>query len=213
MKTICLNIDTQDDFMRDYGNLYIPNAEKIESNLEKLTKLARKKKLQIINTGDFHTLEDEEISETPDYINTFPAHCVIGTSGIEFVDATKPINPHVIDWRNPNIDLEQALKSPEIIIYKNKFDMFAGNPYAEKLIDKINPDRAIVWGVASNVCVDYAIQGLLRKGVKVYVPVNAVEGLPNLPSPFKKWQGQGVQLTTKQGIYELLGIRETCLEI
>ncbi len=213
MKTIFWNVDTQYDFMREDGKLYILNAEKIEPNLEKLTKLARKKKIQIINTGDFHTLYDEEISENPDGINTFPAHCIIGTSGVEFVDVTKPINPYVIDWRNQNLNLEDALKSQEIIIYKNKFDVFSGNPYAEQLIEKINPDRAIVYGVASNVCVDYAIQGLINKGIKIYVPVNAVEGLQNLPSPFRKWQEQGIQLTTKQGIYELLGIRETCLEI
>ena len=37
MKTIFYDVDTQNDFMKEDGALYVPGAESIKENLEKLT--------------------------------------------------------------------------------------------------------------------------------------------------------------------------------
>jgi len=222
-----LNIDTQKDFMEPNGRLYVTNAEKIRRNLGKLTKLARKKGIKIINTADMHASEDAEISENPDYIHTFPAHCIQGTEGAEFIFETSPVNPYVIDYNNQTFNLNKLLDFKEIVLHKNEFDIFKGNPHAKEVFEFLNPRRLVVYGVTSNICVNQAIQGLFEilPETKIYVPIDAIKEFYSekeksifnestlLSSLYKEWQEKGVQLTTKQGIYELTGIRETCLEI
>lgn len=221
-----LNIDTQKDFVEPTGSLYVPGVERIIKNLGNLTKLARKKGIKIINTADLHTLQDSEISNKPDYVKTFPPHCIIGTDGAEFISETAPINPYTISYNDSTFNLNKIMDSRELVLYKNDFDVFKGNPHAKDVFEFLTPKRIVVYGLTSNICVDKAIQGLLKTlpETKIYVPENAIKEFYSkkesliekaflLNALFEKWQKQGVQKTTKQGIYELTGIRETCLEI
>ena len=209
MKTIFWNVDTQYDFMRtegDYvGKLGIPEAQGIESKLEELTTLAEEKRVRVVNTADWHTPESEELSNEPDFANTFPPHCLENTYGAEFVPATSPNGCYRVDWRDAELDEKRVLEERNLVLYKDKFDVFAGTPHADRVVDLINPDRAVVYGVASNVCVDFAVRGLVKKGVEVYVPVDAVKGLPNLPSPLDDWRNlPGVRLGTAEGVRNYL---------
>lgn len=172
MKTIFWNVDTQYDFMRDdethKGALVVPDAKTIESNLEMLTKYASKKGIQVVNTADWHTPDSKEFSETPDYKTTFPPHCLAGTKGAEYVPATTPKNAHTIDWKSETID-EKTIREHkgDYIILKDDFCVFKGNRHTNRLVELIKPEQAIVYGVATNVCVNYAVLGLLERGVSV----------------------------------------------
>ncbi len=64
MKTIFWNVDTQVDFMNKDGKLYVQGAEEIKPNLKRLTDLAEKYKITVINTGDYHNKTSKEISNT-----------------------------------------------------------------------------------------------------------------------------------------------------
>lgn len=198
MKTIFWNVDTQYDFMRDdasfKGNLPIPLARGIEQNLADLTLIAKENKIQVVNTADWHNEKSEEISENPDFIKTFPKHCLMNTKGAEFVPATTPENPYKVDWQKKEFDENEILLRRNIILYKDKFDVFAGNPNTEKILEIIKPDRAIVYGVATNVCVDFAVRGLLERKIEVYVPLDAIKELPNLPLPYDDWKKKGAKL-------------------
>ena len=74
---------------------------------------------QIINTADWHNKDSKEFSSNPDYMNTFPEHCVAETSGAEFVEATRPINPYVVDWKGQGFDKYQLNESKEVVLYKD----------------------------------------------------------------------------------------------
>jgi nicotinamidase/pyrazinamidase len=194
MKTIAWNVDTQLDFMSPLGKLPVPGAPEIELNLGYLTLYLREKGIRLVNTGDWHSPDSEEISETPDYMKTFPAHCLIGTPGAEYVVATKPFAPVVVDWRAKNFDLGELASGREIVLYKDAFDIFAGNPHADSVLSALSPERVIVYGVATNVCVDYAVRGLLQRKKEVYVVEDAIQGLPGLPSPIEKWKELGARV-------------------
>ena len=56
------------------------------------------------------------------------------------------------------------------------------------------PKRAIVYGVATNVCVDCAVRGLLERKVDVYVVEDAIKELPGLPLPYEDWKSKGAYL-------------------
>ena len=209
--TILWNVDTQYDFMRDdashKGKLPVQGAREIEPNLERLTELARKNGIKVINPADWHTPESKEFSATPDYITTFPPHCMEGTKGAQYVPATAPKNPYCIDWRERTLDKKAAIAHREIVLRKDAFDVFTGNPHTGKLLDLLRPMQVVVYGVATNYCVDYAVQGLLERGIEVYVVADAIKEIPNCDiAEFieARWRGKGVKLTTTDSIERIL---------
>ena len=97
IKAIIFDLDnTLIDFMREKGRLYVPGAETIEGNLEMLTETAEKEDITVINSGDWHDKNSPEISDKPDYVNTFPMHAEKDTPGAEYIPATKPSNAYTI---------------------------------------------------------------------------------------------------------------------
>lgn len=78
------NVDTQNDFMKVSGKLYVQNAEEIESTIAQLTRFAEKYNIKVLNTCDYHNKRPLELSNTPDFIATFPPHCIENTKRVFF---------------------------------------------------------------------------------------------------------------------------------
>ncbi len=198
MKVIFWNTDTQKDFMNKDGALYVEGAESIKPNLKILTEFAKENNIMVVNTRDLHDDLDDELSETPDFINTFPPHCMYGTEGAEFIEETKP-DKIITTGSN---ELYYGLNTPvlnicarNVVIDKNKFDVFKGNPHTEEFLKLINPNLVVVYGVATNVCVHHAVMGLSKRGYKVRVVEDAIKGLPNISARTitENWYNAGVR--------------------
>src|SRR3989344_3267700 len=226
MDVVFWNVDTQYDFMRDdqnfKGALAIPGARSIEENLLSLTRYAAEDDIprRVVNTADWHTTDSEEISDNPDFVHTFPPHCLMGTKGAEYVPATAPHKPYIIDWRQESFDEELVSRTHgdwyrrNIVLYKDKFDVFAGNKHTEKVLELLNPDIVVVYGVATNVCVDYAVRGLLDKQKRgaphsLYVVQDAIKEIPNLPleETLARWRDGGAKLVITEKMIDLLNYR------
>ena len=204
MKIIFWNVDTQYDFMRSEGKLYVQGAEKIEGILARLTELAKVKRIKVVNTADWHNKNSKEISVNPNFIETFPEHCMQNTQGAEFVPATNPENPYRIDWAQESFDVEKVIQRRNLVLYKDKFDVFRGTLHADRVVELLDPKMAIVYGVVTNVCVNDAVLGLLERKIQVYVSTDAIKEIPNLPLPYETWQRKGVILTTTDEVYRML---------
>lgn len=202
------NVDTQYDFMRPEGALYVKDAEQIEHNLEYLTDVAEGLGIKVVNTADWHTSSSPELSKTPDYKTTFPLHCLQGTRGAQYIRATRPEDPCIISWQHKGYLEQDVLTSREIVLYKDRFDAFDpdGAPFTDEIVRLLHPERAVVYGVATNVCVDFAVKGLLQRGIKVYVPTDAIKELPNLPleEVLQDWQRLGAQLIKTYDVNQYL---------
>ncbi len=205
-KTIFWNVDTQKDFMNEDGALYVEGAEGIKPTLAKLTQYAKENDIMVVNTADWHYENSEELSDTPDFVNTFPPHCMSNTEGVWYIDETKPVDDVNITFRWDAEDYSDKFingiiesRIREIIITKDKFDVFSGNAYTDKITTAIKGNGftdVIIYGVASNVCVDFAVKGLLNKGFNVTIIEDAIKGLPDIPSPLETWLHNGAKLTT-----------------
>ncbi len=198
MQPLFWNIDTQKDFILPTGKLYIKGAEDIIPNLNTLTTLAKKHKIKVVNTGDYHTPKDKEISDKPDFKETFPEHCIIGTEGMEFIHETYPkeqANYVIVSGDDKEID-EELLRVRNIVIYKNAFDVFQGNKYTEEVLRQLNPDQIFVYGVATNVCVNQAVLGLLQRKKDVVIVRDAIKELPGSSSKqfLDDWQSKGADI-------------------
>ena len=200
------NVDTQVDFISPHGKLYVPGAELIKPNLKRLTQLAKNKLITVVNTADWHYSNSSELSSTPDFIETFPEHCMANTKGAEFIQETNPENSLIIDWETENsnnIELIKSQKHRNYIIRKDAFDVFKGNSFTDSFLKIISPKTVIVYGVTTNVCVNDAVVGLAQRGKNVIVVENAIKELPNIPLPFETWEKLGVKLMKLEEVVRL----------
>jgi nicotinamidase/pyrazinamidase len=197
--TIFWDVDTQVDFMVPGGKLYVPDAAAITGNLERLTRYARERSIPRVASVDDHTPRDPEISDRPDFRETFPPHCLRGTEGQKKIPATAMASPVVVPNRREDADAVRARvrgHGGEILIEKSRFDVFS-NPNTDAVLDALAPDTIVVYGVAQDVCDAHAIRGFLERGGASVVfvedaarPIDAERGRELL----EQWKRQGVRV-------------------
>lgn len=206
-ETIFWDVDTQYDFMMPDGKLYVPGAETIIDKLQTITQFAREHGIRIMGSVDYHSLHDEEISDSPDFQSTYPPHCLAHEPGSEKIQATLPQNPLWIESKPlPVQELKQLIQNHngEIYFRKQHFDVFT-NPNVKPALDMIRPGKIIVFGVALDVCDAYAIEGfLMLNKYHIYLVTDAVKPLneENGRKLMNKWKGQGVKLLTTADLLE-----------
>lgn len=200
------NVDTQFDFVSPQGKLYVPGAELLKHNWAKLTQLAKSKSITVVNTADWHYANSAELSSNPDFISTFPVHCMANTPGAELIEETVPENPFIIDWDKEMVINNEQITSGKyrnFVIRKDAFDVFKGNRYTEKLLKQLSPETVVIYGVTTNVCVNDAVVGLAKRAKRVIVVENAIKELPNIPLPFENWKKLGVEMRSLDGVIGL----------
>ena len=90
---ILWDVDTQVDFMLPDGKLYVPGAEGTIAAMRRLVEGARAAGLVHVASADDHELTDPEISAEPDFLNTYPPHCLRGTRGAQKIPETEQADP------------------------------------------------------------------------------------------------------------------------
>jgi nicotinamidase/pyrazinamidase len=168
------DIDTQIDFILPGKALSIEGAERILPNLAALTRYAREAGFRILGSEDWHSASDTEISERPDWSTTWPPHCMAGTQGQLRVLETRPADPLYIDSAPLSRGrLEEIVRGHpgEIYFRKQTVDVFE-QPNVEPVLDVLGASMVVLYGVALDVCVRYAVEGFLRRGREELVLVS-----------------------------------------
>jgi nicotinamidase/pyrazinamidase len=166
MKTVFFDIDSQLDFLYPAGALYVPNAERILPAIAHLNRFAAAHGIPVVSTTDAHAENDPEFS-------VWPPHCIAGTWGQHKAEATLLDGRIVI----PNRDCELAIEgAPQIVAEKQTVDVFLA-PNLGRVVERLDGDRFVVYGVVTEICVLYAVRGLLKTGKPVTVVTDAVEAL------------------------------------
>jgi len=188
-KPLLVVVDVQKDFMIPNGLLYVKGAEDIIGNIKKLIELCPD--CNILFTSDSHYENAKEISTNPDFINTFPRHCIKNTDGVLLVDEIRKNLP-IVDWEKiyTGTELDDLCKNRELLLLKDQFDMFT-NPNTDKLIARLNPSEIYVCGVVEGVCVKFAVDGFLDRNYKVTVFEDCIKNLEHLPSELDRWDSMG----------------------
>lgn len=200
--TLFWDVDTQYDFMTADGRLYVPGSEEIIPALRRLTDHAHTHGIRILASADDHVPGHRELSETPDWKETFPDHCMRGTPGQARIAATALRHPLVIEPspEDPEQLAAQVLAHDgDLLFHKHWFDVFT-NPNLLPVLEALNPDRIVLYGVALDVCDRYAIEGLLRHRPTVPVSlvtdaVRAIDGSVGA-SLLADWKTRGVTMVT-----------------
>ncbi len=205
---ILWDVDTQVDFMLPHGKLYVPGAEETAPAMRRLVDAARAAGIPHIASADDHELTDPEITDEPDFANTFPPHCLRGTRGAEKVPETEQEDPLPLALVPYPPGLVPALVEGrrEILFLKKNFDVFT-NPNAQPVLEALDPDEVILFGVATDVCDDAAILGLLQRGRRVRFVEDAARGLDDerVSACTAVWRDRGVRFTTTDEVVAELG--------
>jgi nicotinamidase/pyrazinamidase len=199
-ETIFWDVDTQFDFMQPEGKLYVPGAETIIPKVSEVRRLAFDGGYSMIADVDWHSLENDEISETPDFQRTFPPHCMAAEPGAERVGFLGELSIDTIEIERMSTDAVRKLASKKqfhIVIRKDSLDVFS-NPNTDKLVELASPKRVVVFGVALDFCVCCVVRGLSKfSGVKLSVLKDVVKGLGTRPDQeiFNEFVHEGVEIT------------------
>ena len=209
------DVDTQFDFMtppESGGKLYVkdvgdpadPGATVIVPQLRELSSYAREHGILRVATGDWHTLDHREIdAKNPDFRDTFPPHCLAGEPGSEKIPETALRDPIVIPLRADPEAAREAVRVAraerrDIFLHKEEFSCFAGNPATDALLRALEAQALVVYGVALDVCVRHAVEGMLERGQHVYLVEDATWGLGLEPREvlLRGWYHRGVRRVT-----------------
>lgn len=209
--TIFWDEDTQYDFMRSDGKLYVPNAESIIDKISKIRKFALENGFSIVASTDWHSLEDKEISSRPDYKESYPPHCIANQKGAERVGYLGNIDIKYINiYKLPREHLRNLVDREQfhIVIRKNDLDVFT-NPNTEPLLDLIKPEMVIIFGVALDVCVSITAHDLLKYGkAELIILADAVKGLGQKPDTeiLTEFQQKGIKISRFSELNKILKV-------
>jgi nicotinamidase/pyrazinamidase len=196
---ILWDVDTQVDFIEPGGKLYFAGAEEARPAMARLVAAARAAGVVHVASCDQHELSDPEISEEPDYDSTWPPHCLLGTRGAAKIPETEQLDPLPLPLVPvPQATLRRLLDGRrEVLIPKKQYDPFT-NPNTETLLDMLDPDEILLFGVATDICDDAAIRALLRRGRRIAFVEDASRGVDEsrIAACLAAWRGRGVRFIT-----------------
>jgi nicotinamidase/pyrazinamidase len=194
VKTVLWDVDTQVDFVRADGKLAVPGAEAALTAMARVVEWARAEGIPHVASADDHELTDAEISEEPDFERTYPPHCLRGTRGAGKVPETEQADPVPLALTEVP---DRFIRGREFLLLKKSFDVFT-NPNADRLLALLDPDAVVLFGVATDVCNDAAVNGLLERGRSVTFVEDASRGLDEgrTAACTARWRDRGVRFSS-----------------
>jgi len=173
MSTVFFDIDTQIDFMLPTGALYVPGAENIIPIVAALNRQAP----IVISSMCAHSEDDPEFA-------VYGHHCVVGTVGQQKPAATLLNDP-----------------ARQFFMPKQELDVFS-NPGLLPLLKRLDAASYVVYGVVTEICVQFAAFGLLETGKSVTIVTDAIRSLDEIAaaSMIARFTEAGGHLITSQQI-------------
>ncbi len=188
MKKLFIGVNLQNDFINRNGTLFIQGSEQVKPIINNFIKRIYEKNEK--DTGiwfilDLHTKEDFKISSIPDFVKTFPPHCIAGTNG-QFI--IKEINEIIFNnFLFNNLDIQ--------IFTKNNFFTFKNNEKFFTQLKKIKYVNEIyIFGIFSDMYIKYIINEFIKNNFygfnfnKLYIVIDIIVSLN--PKKFDEYIAQ-----------------------
>lgn len=140
-------VDVQKDFCEG-GALAVKGGNALAKKLGDQMMKLRISYDVVIFTRDWHIDPGKHFSITPDYVTTWPKHCIAGTDGAE-------IHPDA-GWQLGDWTVDKGL-------YDEGYSGFS-NPVLEDILKLKNVDTVHVCGIARDFCVKATAEDALYRG-------------------------------------------------
>lgn len=147
MANVVLVIDMLRCFLEEGKPLYCGDkARRIIPRVAQLLERELKACSKIFFICDHHDPDDLEF-------RMFPPHCIAGTPEAAIIP--------------------ELAKYSGKVIYKKRYSAFFGTPL-ERYLKRLNPDKIIVCGVCTDICVMHTVADARNRDYEVEIPVDCV---------------------------------------
>jgi nicotinamidase/pyrazinamidase len=158
-------VDVQNDFCEG-GSLAVAGGAAVARGISSLLASPDHGYSHVVATQDFHIDPGSHFSEHPDYADSWPPHCVAGSSGAEF---------------HPDLDtsgIETVFRKGEHAAAYSGFEGAdeGGTPLAGWLRER-GVDEVDVVGIATDYCVRATAADAAREGFKTQVLLGLTAGV------------------------------------
>jgi nicotinamidase-related amidase len=167
-KWILIDINTQRDFFLASGNNCIRNHRRVLANVRRVMAWARRNNIRVISTCEVYPNHNGVDSE---------GYCIDGTEG------QKKIRYTLLSGRanftadgSSDLPADVLRQHRQIILHKRCVDPFE-EPRIERLLSEVRADNFVLIGASAEGAVEATALGLLQRGKKVSVVVDAVGSL------------------------------------
>ena len=167
-KWILVDINTQRDFFLAGGNNCIRNHRRVLANVRRVMAWARRNNIRVISTCEVYPNHNGADSV---------GYCIDGTEG------QKKIRYTLLSGRanftadgSSDLPAEVLRQHRQIILHNRCVDPFE-EPRIERLLTEVRADNFVLIGASAEGAVEATALGLLQRGKKVSVVVDAVGSL------------------------------------
>lgn len=161
-------VDVQNDFT-EHGALGVAGGDAVAERISRYLAARADEYALIVASRDWHHGDDDNgghFSDSPDYVDTWPVHCVGGTFGAEYDE--------VFDTSRVTHHLKKGQGKPAYSLFEGVTD--AGETAAHLL--EVHGIRDIdVVGIATDYCVRASALDALGAGRRVRVLTDLVAGV------------------------------------
>lgn len=166
MRNALLVVDVQVDFVEG-GSLGVPGGLQVAAVIARHVRHFKDEYQFVVASRDYHEDAPDHISDHPDFINTWPPHCMVGTPGAAFVPAIQ------------NLVREKYVHT---VVTKGRhaaaYSAFEGlDPRGHFLLDVLKEqriDQVDVCGIATDYCVRASALEARKNQFQVRVLVNLI---------------------------------------
>ncbi|MEU8020910.1 isochorismatase family protein [Micromonospora haikouensis] len=185
MANALIIVDVQNDFCEG-GSLAVAGGAGVAAGISRLLAAEPDRWDHVVATKDYHVDPGVHFGNPPDYIDSWPAHCVVGTPGSEF-------HPELATDR-----IEAIFHKGEHAAAYSGFEGHAAD--GERLADWLRArgvDRVDVVGVATDHCVRATALDAAREGfaTTVLLDLTAAVAPETLDVALRAMDGAGVAMT------------------
>ena len=181
-------VDVQNDFCEG-GSLAVAGGAAVAAAITEHMRTAAGEYAHVVATRDHHIDPGRHFAEHPDFLETWPKHCVVGTDGVELHEALD---------RGP---LEAIFDKGE---YAAAYSGFEGNSNGDLLADWLR-DRGVtevdVVGIATDHCVRATALDAVGNGfaTRVLLPLTAGVDPSTTDAALDQLRTAGVELQGQVG--------------
>jgi nicotinamidase/pyrazinamidase len=159
--------DVQNDFCEG-GSLAVSGGAAVAAAITEYLRTAGGNYAHVVATRDHHVSPGSHFAEQPDFLDTWPAHCVVGTDGAEFHEA--------LDRKSFEAVFDKGEYAAAYSGFEGRAD---GVPLADWLRER-DVDAVDVVGIATDHCVRAtaldAVGHRLRTRVLLHLTAGVSEG-------------------------------------
>jgi nicotinamidase/pyrazinamidase len=164
MRNALLVVDVQADFVEG-GSLGVKGGRTVAAMIARHVRHFKNEYQFVVASRDYHENAPDHISDHPDFVTTWPPHCMVGTPGAAFV---------------PTIQNLVREKYIQTVITKGRnhaaYSAFEGlDPRGHYLLDVLKEqriDHIDVCGIATDYCVRASALDAKKNAFQVRVLVN-----------------------------------------